>query len=43
MRELCRERNLRTIQSWPSYNLCEQSAAFIQEGTEALREDTLWR
>lgn len=38
MRELCRERNLRTIQSWPSYNLCEQSAAFIQEGTEALRE-----
>lgn len=38
MRELCRERNLRTIQSWPSYNMCEQSAAYIQEGTEALRE-----
>ncbi len=34
---LCQERNLRTIQSWPSYNQTEYSEQYHQEGTEALK------
>lgn len=37
MAALCRERNLRTIQSWPSYNLTEFSPQYLQEATDALR------
>ena len=34
---LCQERNLRTIQSWPSYNSTAHSELYHQEGTEALK------
>ena len=35
---LCREKNLRTIQSWPSCNKIEFSHQYYNEGTEALKE-----
>lgn len=35
--DLCRERNLSTIQSWPSYNKTDFSEQYCQEATEALR------
>ena len=38
MRELCREKNLRTIQSWSSCNQIEFSDQYYNEGTEALKE-----
>ena len=34
---LCRERNLRTIQSWPSCNKVPVSDSYIQEATEVLK------
>lgn len=37
MVELCRERNLSTIKSWPSYNQTDFSEQYYQEGTEALK------
>lgn len=37
MLSLCRERNLRTISSWPSYNLTDYSEAYLQEATAALK------
>ena len=37
MLELCRERNLRTILSWPSYNQTDYSEQYHQEATEALK------
>ena len=36
--DLCRERNLRTIQSWPSYTQTDYSEQYHQEATEALKE-----
>ena len=38
MMELCRERNLNTIKSWPSYNQTNFSEQYYQEGTEALKD-----
>ena len=38
MLELCSERNLRTILSWPSYNQTDYSEQYHQEATEALKE-----
>ena len=38
MLDLCRERNLSTIKSWPSYNKTNFSEQYYQEGTEALKE-----
>ncbi len=35
--QLCRERNLNTIKSWPSYNQANFSEQYYQEGTEALK------
>ena len=35
---LCREKNLRTIQSWPSCNQIEFSDQYYNEGTEAMKE-----
>lgn len=35
---LCREKNLRTIQSWPSCNNIEFSGQYYNEGTEAIKE-----
>ncbi len=37
MMQLCRERNLNTIKSWPSYNQTNFSEQYYQEGTEALK------
>lgn len=37
MVELCRERNLSTIKSWPSYTQTDFSEQYYQEGTEALK------
>lgn len=38
MLALCRERNLSTIKSWPSYNKTNFSEQYYQEGTETLKE-----
>ena len=37
MLELCRDRNLSTIKSWPSYNKADFSEQYFQEATEALK------
>ena len=36
--ELCRDRNLCTIQSWPSYKRADFSETYYKETTDALRE-----
>ncbi len=37
MLELCRDRNLSTIKSWPSYNKADFSEQYCQEATDALK------
>lgn len=38
MLELCKERNLSTIKSWPSYKRADFSGQYFKEATDALKE-----